>query len=44
MNDGWIEASIDYVSKDHPHREYYIQELNYRKLLKRTETLKKINK
>ena len=43
MNDGWVKASIDYVDKDHPHRKYYIQELNYRKLLKRKETINKIN-
>jgi len=31
MNDEWVKASIDYVEEDHPHRKFYIQELEYRK-------------
>jgi hypothetical protein len=33
MSDSWVEASIEYVPKDHPHRKYYIEELTYRKLM-----------
>jgi hypothetical protein len=31
MNDEWVTASIPYVPEDHPHRKYYIKELEYRK-------------
>lgn len=31
MNDNWVKASIEFVPIDHPHREYYIEELKYRK-------------
>jgi hypothetical protein len=31
MSDNWVAASIDFVPIDHPHRSYYIQELEYRK-------------
>ena len=44
MNDGWIEASISYVTKEHPHRKYYIKELNYRKHNKRKEIINKLIK
>lgn len=32
MSDEWVKASIDFVPKDHVHRKYYIQELEYRKI------------
>lgn len=31
MSDNWVSASIDFVTEDHPHRKFYIQELQYRK-------------
>ena len=31
MNDNWVKASIDFVDPTHPHRVYYIKELQYRK-------------
>ena len=31
MSDSWVTASIPFVPEDHPHRKYYIKELEYRK-------------
>jgi hypothetical protein len=31
MSDNWVTASISFVPDDHPHRKYYIKELEYRK-------------
>lgn len=31
MSDEWVEASIPYVGDSHPHRKFYIKELEYRK-------------
>jgi len=31
MSDNWVSASLDFVAEDHPHRKFYIQELEYRK-------------
>ena len=31
MSDEWVKASINYVPDNHPHRRYYINELDYRK-------------
>jgi hypothetical protein len=30
MNDNWVEASINFVPDNHPHRKYYIEEMKYR--------------
>ena len=30
MNDNWVEASINFVPDNHPHKKYYIQEMKYR--------------